>query len=78
MPSFYGAPTVPHPSLTLLFFYLSHSHFSISPFQYGAKTLFSPHFSLQMGKDMVAANNKPLKKEITNNPLLWLRNLPRT
>lgn len=62
MPSFCGVPTIPHPSLTLLFFYLSHSHFSISISILSQDAFFPPHFSLQMGKDM-AANNKPTIKK---------------
>lgn len=67
MPSFCGVPTIPHPSLTLLFFYLSHSHFSISISILSQDAFFPPHFSLQMGKDM-AANNKPLKKRDNKQP----------
>lgn len=61
-----------------LYFYLTHSHFSISISILSQEAILFSHFSLQKGKDM-AADNKPLTKRDNKQPLLlWLRNLPRT
>lgn len=61
-----------------LYFYLTHSHFSISISILSQEAILFSHFSLQKGKDM-AADNKPLTKRDNKQPLLlWLRNMPRT